>query len=277
MSGLGSSTLLLRLGAVINLSKKLSEKDYDDDALLIKRIIENLKETLPTDTNWKNIWQITCYKESEWSKYVFSKKGEHSLIEKFIIFRNKFVHGFITIQVENSKELFSGLNILHKICTDLSSLFVETQLKEINGKYYFIKNDKKIELYPFVQKGSLDGLPYIFQGIKKNKKSAELINSFFGNIELQDDNEHYEKFFIPMIELLKGGAGKIFDHKRRIDYYNECFVGRDNETSEVLEWANSSNSQNVLPIFSSAGMGKGAFVANLITKLKEDYGSSTIN
>ena len=40
MAGLGASTLILRLGAVIQLSKKLEEGTPEDDALLMKQIVE---------------------------------------------------------------------------------------------------------------------------------------------------------------------------------------------------------------------------------------------
>jgi hypothetical protein len=59
MSGLGACTLILRMGAVINLAKKLEEGSDEEDALLMKQIIDNLREVLPSDTNWKTIWKIT--------------------------------------------------------------------------------------------------------------------------------------------------------------------------------------------------------------------------
>ncbi len=43
MAGLGASTLILRLGAIIQLSKKLKEGTPKEDALLIKQIVENNK------------------------------------------------------------------------------------------------------------------------------------------------------------------------------------------------------------------------------------------
>ena len=42
MSGLGACTLILRLGAVIQLSKRLQERDTDEDALLMKQILGKL-------------------------------------------------------------------------------------------------------------------------------------------------------------------------------------------------------------------------------------------
>jgi hypothetical protein len=73
-----------------------------------------------------------------------------------------------------------------------------------------------------------------------------------------------------MIKALKGGAGKIFYHDDKIDYYLECFVGRENEIEMILDWIeNSDQEENILPIFSKAGMGKGALASNIINKLSE--------
>ena len=80
MSGLGASTLILRLGAVIQLAKRLDEGDTDEDALLMKQILENLREILPSDTNWKTVWQICSEPESDWSKCVEHEKGKQSLM-----------------------------------------------------------------------------------------------------------------------------------------------------------------------------------------------------
>ena len=267
MSGLGAATLILRLGATVNLSTKLAEGDSEDDALLMKQIIENLRETLPTDTNWKTVWQICCNPNSEWSKCVDSENGGHSLMERFITFRNRYVHEVISIQKQHAGSLINGINIINEICTEVSSLFSNTELREIEGKYYFINQGKEIDLYPFVQKGSSDGLPYIFQGLYNNKSTAELINTVHGNVEKQDESSHYDNLFTPMVKLLKGGAGQVFDHRNRIEYYNECFVGRDSESKEIIDWAASESENNILPIYSQAGMGKGALVADVVTKL----------
>ena len=50
---------MLRLGAVINLSIKLEEGSDEEDVILMKQILDNIREILPTDTNWKNILKIT--------------------------------------------------------------------------------------------------------------------------------------------------------------------------------------------------------------------------
>ena len=269
MSGLGASTLILRLGAVIQLCKRLDDGNADEDALLMKQILENLRDTLPSDTNWKTIWQICCDIESDWYKCVDNKNGGQSLIERFITFRNKYVHEQISVKSQFTDELKIGIDVIKEICLEVGSLYNNTDLKEIDGKYYFIYETKEIELYPFVQKGLSDGLPYIFQGLYNNKSNAELISTYYGDIEKQNGSDHYNEIFDPMRNLLKGGAGQVFDHRNRIEYYNECFVGRDVQINDIIDWAISDNKKNILPIYSQAGMGKGALLANIITKLQE--------
>jgi len=278
MSGLGACTLLLRLGAVINLAKKLEEGSDEEDALLIRQILDNLREVLPSDTNWKTIWKITCDPNSIWYECVKSEKGKQSLMEKFVTFRNKYVHGIISIRPNNIKKLMDGITILNTVCREVSLLFENTKLEENDKIFYFIEKKEglfskalKISLYPFVQRGSEDGLPYIFQGLYDNKQTAELISTFHGDIEEQAGSKHYEGVFNPMLNSLKGGAGRVFNHEDIINYYSECFVGREQESEEIKEWViDGDSSDNILPIFSQAGMGKGALVANLATSLSDN-------
>ena len=120
MAGLGASTLILRLGAIIQLSKKLKEGTPKEDALLIKQIVENLSENLPSDTSWKIIWYITCADSSPWKSCVTSSKGHQSLIEKFITFRNKYVHGYISLREQDVEKIASGINTINKIVNETS-------------------------------------------------------------------------------------------------------------------------------------------------------------
>ena len=278
MSGLGASTLLLRLGAVINLSKKLDEGSDDEDAVLMKQIIDNLREILPTDTNWKTIWEITCASDSKWAFCVNHEKGKQSLMEKFVTFRNRYVHEIISLVPKDLKKIRNGIRILNEICLKVSPLFENTELKEINGEYSFIEKQKgffskstTISLYPFVQKGSEDGLPYIFQGLYDNKKTAELISTFHGDVQEQEGSKHYDTVFNPMLKSLKGGAGRVFNHNEIIEYYGECFVGREDESNKIIEWNTDSNqSNNILPVYSQAGMGKGALLAHIIKHSNEE-------
>ena len=278
MSGLGACTLILRLGAVINLAKKIEEGSDEEDALLMKQILDNLREVLPSDTNWKNIWKITCDPDSKWYKCVDSEKGKQSLMEEFVSFRNKYVHGIISIQINHTKKLFKGINTLSKICFEVGSLFEHTKIETIDELYHFIEptvgvisKQSKIKLYPFVQSGTEDGLPYIFQGLYDNKETAELISTFYGDIQEQDGDKHYEALFNPMLKSLRGGAGKVFNHEDLINYYSEFFVGRNQECNAIQKWVlDKSNSDNILPIYSQAGMGKGALAANLVSNFGGD-------
>ena len=275
MSGLGASTLILRLSAVINLSIKLDEGSDEEDALLMKQILDNIREVLPSDTNWKNILKITSDNQSLWYKCVNAEGSDNSIMDRFVTFRNKFVHEIILLKPDHAKKVLNGINVLKSICLEVAPIFENSEFKETEGKYYFIQKtgllrSKKICLYPFVQPGEEDDLPYIFQGLYDNKTTAELISTFYGDVEEQKGSEHYDQVFNPIIESLKGGAGKVFDHSDRISYYNECFVGREDESIDILNWLQESNEKNnILPIFSDAGMGKGALISNIITELND--------
>ena len=278
MSGLGACTLILRMGAVINLAKKIEEGSDEEDAILMKQIIDNLREVLPSDTNWKTIWKITCDPESDWYKCIDSEKGKQSLMEAFVTFRNKYVHGIIALRINNLKKLIDGIKILDRVCEEVSPLFENTKIEISDGKYYFYEptselfsKQNKTNLHPFVQGGSEDGLPYIFQGLYDNKKTAELISTFYGNVQEQLGDTHYEAVFGPMLKSLKGGAGRVFNHQDIIDYYGECFVGREQESETITKWVIDKSATNkILPIYSQAGMGKGALAANLVSTLSDE-------
>lgn len=269
MSGLGLSTLLLRLGAVIQLSAKLNDGNQENDALFMKQVLDNLRETLPSDTNWKNLWIAAVAKESKWEAASITPKGGQSLLDRFVTFRNKFVHQFIQIKEEDAIHLTKAIQIFEEMEL-LVSLYEDSEIKSINGKFYFIQNDTQIELYPFVQKGEKDDLPYLFQGLYDNKKQAKLINTHFGNEEPQDSEINLEPSFKPLREAIQGGAGQVFDFSERINYYRACFVGRELEQNAILDWCKSETESNILPIFSPAGMGKGALIANSIATLQEE-------
>ena len=272
MAGLGASTLILRLGAVVQLSKKLEMGTPADDALLMKQIIENLRENLPSDTSWKVIWSITSPEDSSWRDCITSKKGQQSLMEQFITFRNKYVHGYISLKEEDAKKINAGIDILHEIVNQTSKLFEGAEIREMDDQFYYAQDGIETPLHPFLQKGSKDGLPYIFQGLYNNKATAELISTYHGDLEKQDGSVHYEAVFEPMSKALKGGAGQVFDHSNRIAYYSECFVGRDKENEAILEWTIGTNDKNILPVYSAAGMGKGALMANVVQELsKPEY------
>ena len=268
MAGLGLCTLILRLGAVIQLSAKLNDGNQENDALFMKQVLDNLRETLPSDTNWKNLWAAAVVTGSKWeAPALISKNSGQSLLERFVTFRNKFVHQLIQIRETDELALHKGIQIFEEM-KSLTALFENSEIKTIDDKFYFIQNKLKIELYPFVQKGEKDELPYLFQGINKNKNEAKLINTHFGNEEPQDSNTNLEPKFQPLRDALQGGAGQVFDFSERINYYRACFVGRELEQQTIIDWCISETENNILPIYSAAGMGKGALIANLIAELQ---------
>jgi len=65
MAALGMSTLMLRLGAVIQLCRKFETLDEKGDLFFSKQLLDNLRETLPSDTNWKKMWEISVT-ENAW-------------------------------------------------------------------------------------------------------------------------------------------------------------------------------------------------------------------
>jgi hypothetical protein len=279
MAALGLSTLLLRLGAVVSLCKKLHHLDDKGDALFMKQVIDNLRETLPSDTSWRTIWEISATNDSHWSKPLVKDSNGQNILGRFVKFRNNFVHQSVRIIPEHITSIQKSMVLFDEMAT-LAELFENTSISLEENKLYFNTPTEKYCLHPFLQNGEEEGLPYLFQGLYGNKTEAKFINTHFGN-EWPDtkENEGLEKSrqiatasleptFEPMRQALRGGAGQVFDHSERIAYYQECFVGRDEELEKILDWCQSDSKNNVLPIYAEAGMGKGALVAEVIEQLK---------
>jgi hypothetical protein len=279
MSGLGSCTLLLRLSAVINLSLRLEEGTDEEDILLMRQILDNIRETLPTDSNWKNILSLTTRPDSPWKELIVAESNQRSLMDLFVTFRNKYVHENIQLRQKDSETILSSIQLLKTIIDISEHIFEKTSLTQNNGKYFFKFNAysnkhrvNEVSLHPFVQAGSQDGLPYIFQGLYDNKETAEIISTYYGDIERQRDTLSYDEFFEPILESQKSGTGKVFDHSDRISFYQQFFVGREHEIQLITDWIKDGQSgQNILPIYSQAGMGKGALTAEIIRYSQENH------
>jgi hypothetical protein len=269
MAGLGMGTLFLRMGAVIQISEKLHDGDTSNDALFLKQVMDNLRETLPSDTNWKSLWYASLTPDSKWDKASPRDGNKASILDRFVTLRNKYVHQSIRLIPEHLKEIEKGIRILD----DMASLFVLFEAGEIvlqDERYYWNQEGNSLELSPFIQKGSQEGLPYLFQGLYENKSKAKFINTVYGDETHPDVNTPLEEKFEPIQLALRGGAGQSFDHSERIKYYLDCFVGREREVRSMLEWVNGESVNNVLPIYSDAGMGKGALTAGIIDGLLKD-------
>jgi len=266
MAGLGMGTLFLRMGAVIQMSQKLHDGDTSNDALFMKQVLDNLRETLPSDTNWKNLWYASMHEESKWEKAIPRDGNKNTMLDRFVTFRNKYVHQYIRLIPEHIKEVEKGLSVLDEMA-GLHPLF-EGGSVILKGDHYFWKQGKtELKLHPFVQIGEHEGLPYLFQGLYENKSKAKFINTFYGDETALHTNQPLDDAFEPMQQALRGGAGQVFDHSERMQYYLDCFVGREREVQSVVEWVNGDSLNKVLPIYSEAGMGKGALTAGIINGL----------
>jgi len=268
MAALGLSTLMLRLGAVIQLCQKFQRLDDQADALFMKQILDNLRESLPSDTSWKNLWALSA-EDERWVAPIVKTKDSEPLLNRFITFRNRFVHQLIRIEVQFLPQLQSSITLFDELA-ELSHLFEDGYLDLIDGRYHWVQNGQALLLYPYVQPGEKAEDPYIFQGLYENKTHAHLLNLRLGDEIKQEALQHLEPTFDPIKDAIRGGAGQVFDHSERIAYYQSCFVGREREKAAILEFCNASNEQNMLCIKSPAGMGKGALVADVIQQLKED-------
>lgn len=267
MAAFGLSTLMLRMGAVIQMCRKFELLDEYGDALFTKQVLDNLRETLPSDTSWKNVWNISA-SDDLWRAPVVQPKGGQALLDRFVTFRNKFVHQSIQLNEASLSQISSGI-LLFEEMSQLIVLFEKGSLQLIKGKYHWVENKESICLYPYVQTGMEMNHPYIFQGLKKSKEEVAILNLIAGNEEAQAA-KILEKVFEPMRSSIQGGAGQVFDHSGRIAYYQSCFVGRDREKNALLDFCSKSDDQNILCIKSPAGIGKGALLADVIEQLKQD-------
>lgn len=268
MAALGMSTLMLRLGAVIQLCQKFERLDDQGDALFMKQILDNLRESLPSDTSWKNLWALSA-EDERWMAPIVKPKNAEPLLNRFITFRNRYVHQLIRLDASFLAQLQASIGLFEELAA-LTSLFENGSLELKEDKYYWVQDGQALLLYPYVQPGKEGEDPYIFQGLYYNKSKAHLLNLRLGDEVDQPAIDHLEPTFDPIKEAIRGGAGQVFDHSERIAYYQSCFVGRDREKASVLEFCNSSDEQNILCIKSPAGMGKGALLADVIEQLKED-------
>ena len=265
MAALGMSTLMLRMGAVIQMCRKFELLDEYGDALFTKNVLDNLRETLPSDTSWKNVWNISA-SDDDWRAPVIQPKGGHPLLDRFVTFRNKFVHQSIQLNEASLHQLSSSI-LLFEEMAHLSVLFEKGTLQLIEGKYHWVENKESICLFPYVQTGKEQDHPYIFQGLQKSKEEVAILNLIAGNEEAQAA-KILERVFEPMRSSIQGGAGQVFDHSERIAYYQSCFVGREREKNAILDFCTKSDDQNILCVKSPAGMGKGALIADVIQQLK---------
>lgn len=268
MAALGMSTLMVRLGGIIQMCRKFNRLDEHGDALFMKQVLDNLRETLPSDTSWKVLWEISA-QEEEWTAPIIKTKKQESLLSRFITFRNRFVHQQITISEDSIPKLKQGVLLFDEMA-NLFSLFKNGKLTLDYDKYYWEEKGVVTCLHPFIQQGEKGEDAYIFQGLYYNKEKAHLLNMQLGDALEQKSSAYLEPTFEPFLKSIKGGSGKVFDHSERMAYYQSCFVGRERESDAIMEFCNSQDEKNILCVKSVAGMGKGALVADVISQLQKE-------
>ncbi|MCX6197407.1 MAG: hypothetical protein NTY55_12300, partial [Flavobacteriia bacterium] len=183
MAALGMSTLILRFGAVIQLCQKF----------------ENL---------------TISAKDERWLSPILKPKNGEALLNRFITFRNRYVHQLIRIEEAFLQQLIASITLFDEMA-ELTSLFKDGDLVCLDEKYVWKQHDKIISLHPYVQAGKQGDDPYIFQGLYDNKSQAHLLNLHLGDEVEQPANDHLEPNFTPIREAIRGGAGQVFDHSER--------------------------------------------------------------
>ena len=121
MAAFGMSTLMLRFGAVIQMCQKFERLEQAGDALFLKQILDNLRETLPTDTSWKNLWTISAESE-EWLAPTRKPKNAESLLNRFVMFRNRFVHQQIKIDATFVNQLTAAVSLFDEMAALIAIL-----------------------------------------------------------------------------------------------------------------------------------------------------------
>ena len=265
MAALGMSTLMLRLGAVIQLCRKFERLDEHGDLLFSRQLLDNLKEIMPSDSNWKKMWEVSA-DDNSWKAPCLKSGSNESLLSRFVTFRNRFVHQQIQLSVDFIPQIAKAIELFNEM-ESLVSLFEKGKLVLKNKQYFWKDADGEINLHPYLQVGENQNQPYIFQGLANNEK-VHLLNTQLGDKIDQDPSDHINPLFEPIQQNLRNGAGQIFDHSSRIANYQSCFVGREKERGLLLDFCSSKEEQNILTIKSPAGMGKGALMADLIEQLK---------
>ena len=267
MAALGMSTLMLRLGAVIQLCRKYEKLDDQGDMFFSKQLLDNLREILPSDDNWRKMWEIST-EDNTWKIPTVKLGQKEPLLNRFVTFRNQFVHQKIQLSETYLNQLQAAIQLFEEM-EQLNALFQPGELVLIENQYYWKEGTQQTNLHPYLQVGVNIEETYIFQGVY-NKEKVELLNTQLGDKIDQNIQDHINPLFEPIIQSLRNGAGQVFDHSSRISSYQSCFFGREKESEKLLDFCKSQDEQNILTVKSPAGMGKGALMADLIEKLKKE-------
>jgi hypothetical protein len=278
MAGLGMGTLYLRMGAVLMIAEKTNKSADENDISFLKVMAEKLIHKLPADGDWLEIWKkfLETEKQCKWNE-IISKSAQPDIHVAFVSLRNDIAHQKTVISPACELiEIQKALKILDGM-TSFRIQFHQSIISTENNEVYFQydSGEEKLKISPFVQinkgetKEEIGILPYLFQG--RYYKGAKFINPEGAETKERKDEAVDDTFEKIKSDISRFNGDKSFNFDEKINNYNEWCIGRENEVNAILQWINDSETdKNVLPIFATAGLGKGALVAELIKNLKNN-------
>lgn len=293
MAGLGMGTLYLRMGAIIMIAEELAKPDNEKNISFLKVIADNLVPKPPNDGEWTNIWvkHLELNTNSIWNNLINEANNHNQNIPKikfnigdFVEFRNNIAHQKIILGVDYLKQIKEGFNAL-RVMAKFKDIFINCSFEENTQLVFFSKElAKPINVWPYIRvdeenkkeaigkqpyQPSVEGiLPYLFSG--KYYQGVKFINTQGGESNKEQDEDIEDNFKEIQKVITNFNGDKAFNFDEKTSNYNDWFIGREDEVKAISDWIdNSETEKNVLPIFASAGLGKGALVAKVIENLKE--------
>ena len=76
----------------------------------MKQVLDNLRESLPSDTSWKNLWALSA-EDERWVAPIVKPKNGEPLLNRFITFRNRYVHQLIRIEAQFLPQLQTSITL----------------------------------------------------------------------------------------------------------------------------------------------------------------------
>ena len=275
MAGLGMGTLYLRMGAVLMIAEKTNKSVDENDISFLKVMAEKLIHKLPADGDWLEIWKkfLEIEKQCKWNE-IIAKSAKTDIHTAFVSLRNDIAHQKLVINPSSEsskvKEALKVLDAMTSFRTQFEQSIINTENNEVYFQYR--SNEEKLKISPYVQinkdktKEEIGILPYLFQG--RYYAGAKFINTEGAETNAQKDEAVDDTFEKIKSDIARFNGDRAFNFNEKITNYNEWCIGRESEVAAILAWINNDTDKNVLPIFASAGLGKGALVAELIKNLK---------
>ena len=280
---LSLGTLYLRLGAVILLNYYMQHYlEGNHDNVLNKKMLTSLRNKLPGDGDWKDIWQ-ECARVCKDQKGLIGALSDNlhvDLAQKFVSNRNNVVDAhsiprsvFNLLKNKGEDHLDYLLKYIVELEKVADGLLVYTgfNLSAEEDSFMLSSKNNKIYLKHFItssdnykEKIKID-IPYIFNGIASWEKKTKYLGTAFGDIHSSEDL--LEVDFSAVAEKV---SSLLFDFSDLLEGYRACFVGRKKESDALHSFCTNRTKQNITMVYAPAGMGKSALTGDLIDRLNKD-------